>query len=266
VRVKRKEDPVSEFLAGRPAMRLTPNEEKEYADKAKAGDHGAVEALLCSQAHWIWTICYHHPRPPQISADELFNECITWAFIAIKNYDPDKGRYSSFLSRVIPRKCSDYIVRTCSAFGKDLPKSMKKTSVHNSFMTEEDQIKSILAEQKESNIYEDEYHSEVDELAEVVISILADMEPRSRWIVSRRMEGLTAVEIAAEETEHNLRSGRDGRVIEPASVMQALYAIRREVFRELMRRDIPIDCCVPGSRIGNLFDETSNDAQARLFV
>lgn len=266
MRVRRKEDPVADFLAGRPAMRLTPNEEKEYAEKAKQGDNGSIEVLLCSQAHWIWTICYHHPKPPQVNTDELFNECVAWAYIALKNYDPAKGRFSSFLSRVIPRKCSDYIIKTCSAFGKDLPKSMKNSKQNSCFITEEDHIKSILAEQKESNIYEDEYHSEVDELADVVLSILADMEPRSRWIISRRMEGLTAVEIAAEETAYNLRSGRDGRVVEPASVMQALHAIRREVFRELMRRDIPIDCCVPGSRIGNLFDETSNDAQARLFV
>jgi RNA polymerase sigma factor (sigma-70 family) len=260
-----KVDPVAEFLAGRRVMRLTSHEEKEYAKKAKEGDDRAIEILLCSQAHWVWTVCYNHPKPPQVSVDELFNECIAWVYIAFKNYDPDKGRLSSFLSRVIPRKCSDYIVKTCSTFGKELPDAMKAQGA-TSFITEEDQIKSMLAEQKESNIYEDEYHSEVDELAEVVITILADMEPRSRWIISRRMEGLTAVEIAAEETEYNLRSGRDGRAVDPASVMQALHAIRREVFRELMRRDIPIDCCVPGSRIGNLFDETSNDAQARLFV
>lgn len=256
-------DPVADFLAGREAMRLTPAEEKNYADKAQEGEASAVEVLLCSQAHWIWTICYRHPKPPQVSTDELFNESMSQAYLAMKNFHPEKGRLSSFLARVIPRKCSDYIVRTCSTFGKRMPSSLEQNA--NSFIVEEDQIKSMLAEQKESNVYEDEYHSEVDELAEVVISILADMEPRSRWIISKRMEGKTADEIAAEETLTNLRSGRMGRVVEPSSIMLALHAIRREVFRELMRRDIPIECCVPGSRIGRLFDETSNDAQNRLF-
>lgn len=259
----KKVDPVADFLAGREAIRLTSSEEHEYANKAKQGDRQAVESLLCSQAHWVWTLCHNHPKPPQVGTDELFNEAMCQAYLAMKNFDPAKGRLSSFLSRVIPRKCSDYIVRTSSTFGKRVPSAF--VSEANSFLIDEDQVKAVVAETKESNVYEDEYHSEVDELAEVVISILSEMEPRSRWIIARRQEGKTADEIAAEETLNNLRSGRMGRVVEASSIMLALHAIRREVFRELLRRDIPIDCCVPGSRIGKLFDDTSNDGQSRLF-
>ncbi len=259
----KKVDPVADFLAGREAKRLTPLEESQYYEQAKSGDKKAIEILLCSQAHWIWTLCHNHPKPPQVNTDELFNEAMCQAYLAIKNFDPAKGRLSSFFSRVIPRKCSDYVVKTSSTFGKRIP--MAYSSETNSFLIDEDNVKAVLAENKESNIYEDEYHSEVDELAGVVTSILAEMEPRSRWIVAKRQEGKTAEEIAAEETLNNLRSGRMGRVVEASSVMLALHAIKREVFRELSRRDIPIDCCVSGSRIGKLFDDLNTDAQNRLF-
>lgn len=256
-------DPVAEFLAGRKAPRLDAQQEQEWHDRARLGDAHAYETLLCSQAHWIWTLCHKHPKPPQVSTDDLFNESISQAYIALKNFDPARGRLSSFFSRVIPRKCSDYVVKTCSTFGKRAP--MEYVSETNSFLLDEDGIKSIVADEKESNVYEDNYHDEVDELATVVISILAEMEPRSRWIIAKRIEGKTAEEIAAEETLVNLQSGRQGRVTEPSNIMLTLHAIRREIFRELLRRDIPLDCWVPGSRIGQLFEIASSGDQNRLF-
>lgn len=258
-----RKDPIAEFLAGRKALRLNAEQEKTYYEKAKAGDSSCMEALICSQAHWIWTLCHRHPKPKQLTTDDLFHEAISQAYLAIKNFHPDRGRLSSFLSRVIPRKCSDYVVKTCSTFGKRAP--VEYFSEANSFLLDEDGVKSIVAELKESNIHEDTYHDDIDELATVVLSILAEMEPRSRWIVAKRIEGKTAEEIANEETLINLKTNRIGRITEPSNIMLTLHAIRREIVRELLRRDIPIDCWVPGSKIGQLFEIASSGDQDRLF-
>lgn len=256
-------DPVGNFLAGRKSLRLTAAEEREYAKKAKDGDQDAIEVLLCSQAHWVWTLCYNHPKPPQVDVNELFEDTIAHVYLSLKNFDPDKGRLSSFLGRVIPRKCTNYVLKFGGVFGKQVPKSFQ--SEDKSFLFNEDDIKAIIAEPEESNIYEDEYHDDVDDLATVVCAILAGMEPRSRWIIARRAEGKTAEEIAREETEVNIRNGKAGRAVDASSVMFALHSIRREVFRELVRRDIPMECVVPGSRIGQLFDIASASDQNRLF-
>lgn len=255
--------PVAEFLAGRQAPRLDAEQEREHCERAKAGDSKSMETLICSQAHWIWNLCHRHPKPKQLSTDDLFHEAISQAYLAMKNFHPDRGRLSSFLARVIPRKCSDYIVKTCSTFGKRAP--AEYISAANSFLLDEDGVKSIVAELKESNIYEDNYYDDIDELAAVVISILSDMEPRSRWIVAKRIEGKTAEEIANEETMINLQSNRLGRITEPSNIMLTLHAIRREIFRELLRRDIPLESWVPGSRIGQLFEIASSGDQNRLF-
>lgn len=256
-------DPVAEFLAGRIARRLTAAEERQYTQKAQDGDQKALEVLLCSQAHWIWTLCYNHPRPPSVDVNELFNDVIAHAYLSFKNYDSTKGRLSSFLARVIPRKCSSYVVKFGGTFGKPLPKEFQQDD--RGFIFNEDDIKAVLAEPEESNIYEDEYHDDVDDLASVVSTILAGMEPRSRWIIARRMEGKTADQIATEETAMNIANGRSGRSIEASNVMFALHNIRREVFRELVRRDIPMECVVPGSKIGQLFDLASASDQNHLF-
>lgn len=260
-----KVDPVKEFLAGRKPKRLTPAEEKEYHEKAMQGDESALETLIISQAHWVWTICYAHPKPPQISNNDLFDDAICHVYLSLKNFDPSKGRLSSYLRSVIPRKCSDYIVKMSSTFGKKLPVAYASSASNSCFLFDEDGVKQRIAEPPESNIYEDAYHDEVDELAEVVASILSNMSKRSRWIIARRCEGLTAEEIAKEETEANLREGKRGRPTDSAQIMQALHAIRRHIFQELIRRDIPLDCCVPGSRIGRLFEEASASDQNRLF-
>ena len=256
-------DPVADFLAGREAKRLTAAEERQYAEQAHNGDQAALEVLLCSQAHWVWTLCYNHPRPPSIDVNDMFEDVIAHAYLSFKNYDPSKSRLSSFLARVIPRKCSSYVVKFAGTFGKPLPKEFQDGE--RSFIFNEDDIKAVLAEPEESNIYEDEYHDDVDDLAEVVSSILAGMEPRSRWIIAKRAEGKTADEIASEETAMNIANGRGGRVIEASNVMFTLHSIRREVFRELVRRDIPMECVIPGSRMGQLFDLASASDQHRLF-
>jgi DNA-directed RNA polymerase specialized sigma24 family protein len=258
-----KKDPVAEFLAGRKAPRLTAEQEKDCHEKALAGDAQSMETLICSQAHWIWTLCHRHHKPKQLTTDDLFHEAISQAYLAMKNFHPDRGRLSSFLSRVIPRKCSDFVVKTCSTFGKRAP--AEYISDANSFLLDEDGVKSIVAELKESNVYEDSYYDDIDDLAAVVISILSDMEQRSRWIVAKRIEGKTAEEIANEETMINLKSNRLGRITEPSNIMLTLHAIRREILRELLRRDIPLESWVPGSKIGQLFDIASSGDQNRLF-
>lgn len=258
-----KHDPVAKFLGGRKARRLTAAEERQYAEKAHNGDQEALEILLCSQAHWIWTLCYKHPRPPSVDPNDLFEDMIAHAYLSFKNYDPSKSRLSSFLARVIPRKCSSYVVKFAGVFGKPIPKDLVDSD--RTFLFNEDDVKAILAEPEESNVYEDEYHDDVDDLAEVVSSILAGMEPRSRWIVAKRAEGLTSQQIAQEETAMNIRNGIGGRPVEASNIMFVLHSVRREVFRELVRRDIPMDCAISGSRIGQLFDEANSDDQNRLF-
>ena len=257
-------DPIREFLAGRKPKRLTAAEEREYHEKAIQDDQDAIETLVLSQAHWVWTICHDHPKPPQISSNELFDDAICYVYLSLRRFDPSKGRLSSYLRCVIPRKCNDYVIKMSSTFGKRAPVAYSSPG-NNCFLFDEDGVKTKLAEPKETNIYEDAHHDEVDELAEVVTSILSSMSKRSRWIVAKRCEGKTAEEIAKEETEHNLSTGKRGRPTDSAQIMQALHSIRREIFQELVRRDIPIDCCVSGSKIGRLFEEASTCDQGRLF-
>lgn len=256
-------DPIKEFLAGRTPKRLTAAEEKEYHERAIQGDNDAIETLILSQAHWVWTICHNHPRPPQISSNDLFDDAICHVYFALKRFDPSKGRLTSYLRNIITRKCSDFVIKTSSTFGKKAPSGMGVST--SNYASDEEAVKTKLADPKETNMYEDRYHDEVDELADVVTSILSGMSERSRWIIAKRCEGKTAEEIAQEETEHNLRTGKRGRPTDSAQIMQALHAIRREIFQELMRRDIPIDCCVSGSKIGRLFEEASTCDQGRLF-
>lgn len=234
-----------EFLGEQDAPSYDKLAESELAERAKHGDRDAADLLIRSQAHWIFKICAKIEKPEGVSTDELFSNVVGDCARSLQLYDPSKARLTSFLHRVVVRKSKNYFKRMNSGHGHIVHRQQYINPETNENCID------IL----DSAETERQHYSDIDDLCEVIRSIMDTLDDRSRFIIELRADGKTFAEIAASDTERNIELNLDARSTKASTIRDILFSIRRKILQEILRRDIAIDHILSESKLPNVFDD-----------
>jgi len=86
------------------AKPLTEVEEREFSSKYRAGDQEAGMTLLRSQAAWMLDRIGRKKVPSSVDIEDVIGEMVVVLLGALKRYDPDQSRLSTYVTRVIDRR------------------------------------------------------------------------------------------------------------------------------------------------------------------
>ncbi len=84
----------------------TKDEEKALFIKWRGGDKEAIGEIIHGRARWVLSVISKTPLPCGTDIDAVFSDCIGAIFMAMKNFDPDRG-LTAYLYPVIKRTAYD---------------------------------------------------------------------------------------------------------------------------------------------------------------